>query len=347
MSCYNPRWAEPFPFGHPKYGQYRILPLTRSKVLEYATDPITGEYLEAVRVPCGECVGCRLDYSREWASRVVMESMSYPDNSLFVTLTYNDDNLPMVINDGSDHLVRGKEWAVDYCCKGATLSKPDIQNWMKRLRRNLSYHYGINEGVRFYLAGEYGSTTYRPHYHVCLFGAPTDNLKVIGKNKLGNFLYESDFLSDTWSFGHLCVGKLNFQTAAYTARYCLKKAQGKDNSFFDSLGVDREFVLMSRRPGIGVPYYNAHKHEIYRNDEIILPASTKDKPNVVRPPRYFDMLYKQENPEHFAQIKKVRRDMAESLHDDLLKHTDLDEIDYFKVAEAIKESSVKKLIREL
>lgn len=347
MACYNPRWATPYPFGHPKYGQYKIQPLTKTKVLEYATDPVTGEYLEAIRVPCGECVGCKLDYSREWASRIMMESLMQGGEGLFVTLTYDDDHLPVMINDGTKHILRGKGFAANYCTKGATLMQKDTQDWLKRLRRNLDYHYGISEGVRFYLAGEYGSTTYRPHYHVCLFGVPTEDLNQIGKNKLGQALFESDFISDTWKNGHVCVGKLTFQTAAYTARYCLKKAQGKDNAFFDSLGLNREFVNMSRKPGIGMTYYDAHKDDIYKHDEIILPSTSKDKPNVVKPPRYFDILYRDENPRRMAEIKAMRRESADVSHDALLSQTDLDEIEFFKVQERAKSESIKKLVREL
>lgn len=347
MSCYNPRWAEPYPFRHPKYGQFRLLPVTRSKVHEYAVDPDTGQYLQAVRVPCGKCVGCRLDYSRDWASRISMESLDYPDNSLFVTLTYDDDHLPIMIDDGTQHVLKGKGFSADYVTKGATLLKKDCQDWLKRLRRNLDYHYGISDGVRYYLAGEYGSNTLRPHYHVCLFGVPTDSLVPIGKNKLGDILYDSDFISDTWKQGHVCVGKLNYATAAYTARYCLKKAQGKDDAFFDSVGVNREFVTMSRKPGIGVPYYEAHKEDIYKNDEIVLPAQSKDKKNVIKPPRYFDILYKAENPLEMAKIKLQRGIVAEMHHDNVMAATDLDEIDYYAVQERKKSESIKKLIREL
>lgn len=347
MSCYNPRWAVPYPFSHPKYGQYKIKPLTATKYLEWAIDPDTGQYLEGFRVPCGKCVGCRLDYSRDWASRICMESLDYPDNSLFVTLTYDDDHLPVMVDDGSKHIMKGKGYSSNYCCKGATLFMKDSQDWLKRLRRNLDYHYGIRSGVRYYLAGEYGSNTLRPHYHVCLFGVPTDSLVPIGKNKLGDTLYDSDFISDTWKQGHVCVGKLNYATAAYTARYCLKKAQGKDNDFFDSMGVNREFVVMSRKPGIGVPYYEAHKEEIYKHDEIILPAQSKDKKTVIKPPRYFDILYKADDPKRLAKIKADRALAAELHHDNVMSATDLDELDYYSVQERAKSDSIKKLIREL
>lgn len=346
MSCYNPRLATPYPFGHPKFGQYRLLPLTKSKIIQDAIDPLTGQYLETIRVPCGECVGCRLDYSREWASRIMMECLQHDGKGLFVTLTYDDDNLPIMLDDGSKTVAHGLSFSSDYSCKGATLYKKDVQDWLKRLRRSVNYHYGV-DGVRFYLCGEYGPTTFRPHYHVCLFGVPDDSLSVLGSNSLGNTLYDSDFIRDTWGKGHIAIGKLNFQTAAYTARYCLKKAQGKDNSFFDSLGVNREFVEMSRKPGIGVQYYQEHKDEIYEHDEIILPASSKDKPNIVRPPRYFDILYSEENPKQMVKIKAQRAEISKVYHENELLSTDLDEVDYFSVKENKKIESLRKLQRNL
>ena len=97
-----------------------------------------------VSFPCGQCIGCRLDYSRQWADRIVMESMSYPGRSWFFTLTYSDENLP--VSDLGTF----------------TLYPRDVELFMKRLRRE----YG--EGVRFFLAGEYGDQSARPHYHACV-----------------------------------------------------------------------------------------------------------------------------------------------------------------------------------
>lgn len=238
-----------------------------------------------------------------------MESLDFPENSLFVTLTYDDDHIPIMLDDDSGAVAHGSGFMADYCAKGGTLLKKDLQKWFDRLRRTVRYHYGDCK-IRYYAAGEYGSQTHRPHYHVCLFGLP-DDLKIVGKNKLGNTLYSSALIDDTWAQGHTVVGKLNYQTAAYTARYCLKKAQGQDHDYNDKLGINREFVTMSRKPGIGVNYFEAHKDEIYKDDEIILPASSKDKPVKVKPPRYFDILYKADNPYEYAILKAQRGETAE------------------------------------
>lgn len=353
MSCYEPRWGYPYPPGHPKWGQYKIVPVTRENYkLEvdhgkvWTFDHKTGEVMDLVRIPCGKCIGCRLDYAREWSSRIVMESFGYPDNSLFVTLTYDDNHIPCRLSDGSGKDVRGVELGHKYGMIGGTLFKKDTQDWLKRLRRTVDYNYDHPMPIRFYLAGEYGTNTHRPHYHVCLFGLPHD-LVAIGVNKLGNPLYQSELINETWAMGHTVVGKLNTSTASYTARYTLKKAQGQDHKFNDDLGIAREFNTMSRRPGIGVEYYNVHKDQIYEHDQIILPASSKDKPNVVRPPRYFDILYGAENPRRMAEVKEQREYTAEISHEALLSSIELDEISYLSIKEGAHAERLKKLIRDL
>jgi len=93
-------------------------------------------------IPCGQCIGCRLERSRQWALRCVHEAALYQDNC-FITLTYNDENLP----------------------KTQTLVLEDVQKFWKRLRK----HFKTKQ-IRYYLAGEYGELTLRPHYHACVFG---------------------------------------------------------------------------------------------------------------------------------------------------------------------------------
>jgi hypothetical protein len=94
-----------------------------------------------LELPCGQCIGCRLERSRQWAMRCLHESSLY-DRNAFVTLTYDDEHLP----------------------PGGSLNYPDFQRFMKRLRKN------SKSPIRFYMGGEYGESTLRPHFHVCLFG---------------------------------------------------------------------------------------------------------------------------------------------------------------------------------
>ncbi|MEO5355656.1 MAG: hypothetical protein H7835_21005, partial [Magnetococcus sp. XQGC-1] len=89
----------------------------------------------------GQCVGCRLERSRQWAIRVMHEASQHEHNC-FITLTYNDDNLPA----------------------NGSLNYRHFQNFMKRLRK-----YYVEFTVRFYMCGEYGENFARPHYHACIF----------------------------------------------------------------------------------------------------------------------------------------------------------------------------------
>lgn len=355
MSCYSPLWAIPYDSTHPKYGQYKILPVKRDNLnIDYDHDKfvwevnkVTGEVSNIIRVPCGKCIGCRLDYSREWASRIVMESLDYPHNSIFLTFTYSDDNVPCTLTDGSDKVVHGIDQANKFGLSGLTLFKKDTQDFWKRLRYNIEYNYNDSMKIRYYCAGEYGSRTHRPHYHACVFGVP-DDLVPVGKNKFGDTLYDSPLIRESWGLGHITIGKLDYKTAAYTARYTLKKAQGEDHSFNDKLGIAREFVTMSRKPGLGVNYYLEHKDQIYENDEIILPASSKDKPNIVKPPRYFDILYTADSPKDMAKIKQNRGIAAELDHEAVLadlKERNLDEMSYLEICERAKINRIKSLHR--
>lgn len=353
MSCFSPLYAIPYKPTHPKYGQFYVVSAKDAHIVDYGSDkPFyvdvdTGEALSMIRVPCGKCVGCRLDYSREWASRIVMESMDYPDNSIFLTFTYSDDNVPCTLTDGSDNVVHGLEQARKYGLSGLSLCKKDSQDFWKRLRRTIVYNFDNPMKLRYYCAGEYGGQTHRPHYHACVFGVP-DDLVEIGKNKFGDTLYDSPLIRESWGLGHITIGKLDFKTAAYTARYTLKKAQGEDHEYNDRLGIAREFVTMSRKPGLGVNYFQTHKEEIYKNDEIILPSSSKDKPNVVKPPRYFDILFSADNPRDMAKIKQQRGIAAELDYAALmadLKERNLDEMAYLEICERAKENKIKSLSR--
>lgn len=151
-----------------------------------------------LQVPCGRCVGCRLERSRQWALRCIHEARMHKQNC-FITLTYNDENLPA---DKSLHY-------------------EDFQKFMKRLRRK------FGEGVRFYMCGEYGENLGRPHFHACLFGVDFADKKLWRKSPSGAFLYRSATLEQLWPFGYSSIGDVTFETAAYVARYIMKKITGE------------------------------------------------------------------------------------------------------------------------
>lgn len=253
-----------------------------------------GYWKRADQIPCGKCIGCRLDYSREWANRIVLESKMYDqDESWFLTLTYNTENLPIksVVDKNTGKIINGE-----------TLYKKDLQDFMKRLRK----HYEPMK-IRFYGAGEYGNKYSRPHYHICIFGLKIrpDKLKFHSITEEKNILYECEEIESIWGKGFITIGKLTWDSAAYTARYVMKKQMGPEaDAYYASMAKDPEFVVMSLRPGIGYPYYEANKDKIYENDEI--PVPKKGGAKKIKPPKYFDQKFKEENPERFGEISRAR-----------------------------------------
>jgi hypothetical protein len=216
-----------------------------------------------VQLPCGQCTGCRLERSRQWAMRCLHESQMHSSNC-FVTLTYDQEHMPA----------------------GGTLVLRDYQLFMKRLRKR----YG--DGIRFYHCGEYGPTTWRPHYHALLFGLDFDD-KVIFKVTNDIPVYTSEHLSGLWPHGFSTVGDVTFDSAAYVARYVMKKITGERAEahyrHVDEFGEvhDRapEYTTMSRRPGIGADWFKKFRSDVFPGDFVVVNGVK------CRPPKFYDALY--------------------------------------------------------
>lgn len=235
-----------------------------------------------VTVPCGRCIGCRLDRSRQWAVRCVHEATCHEHNS-FITLTYNPEHLP----------------------KGGTLVKEDFQKFMKRLRR---HYYGKN--IRYYHCGEYGTIGNRPHYHACLFNHDFDD-KILHSQKDGIKLYTSKTLEKIWPFGFSTIGDVTFESAAYCARYIMKKITGEPAAQHYN-GRLPEYTTMSRRPGIGRGWLDKYASDVYNSDMVVIRDDIKAKP-----PKYYDSIYDQVNPDHMAAIKAGRRSRPQKEYPEL------------------------------
>lgn len=287
-----------------------------------------GDYWEPIKVPCRQCLGCRIDYSREWATRCVCESLNYSNGQCwFVTLTYDDDHVPFSEN-GS-----------------LTLNFKDHQDFMKRLRRYVDYHYGMKD-VRYYCCGEYGSQTFRPHYHYCIFGLPVDSGVVEAHNSRGDCFYSCPDIKRCWDKGFVVVGEFNYLTAAYTARYVMKKLKGKEAHVYDDLGVEPVFCKMSTHPGIGKDYLDGHLDEIYETDKIILP-SVDGKPQVVKPPSYFDKKLGDLDPKRLFEIKEKRKKVAQIKAEVKRRGMTYSEEEYLDIQYDLLQDRLKKLPRIL
>lgn len=229
-------------------------------------------------LPCGQCVGCRLERSRQWAVRVMHEASLY-DCNVFVTLTYSDECVP----------------------RDLSLRYRDFQLFMKRLRKQRG-------AVRFYMCGEYGENFGRPHYHACLFNLDFPDKLHFRKTAAGN-LYTSAALSELWPYGFSLIGSVTFESAAYVARYCMAKVTGEHADAWYSV-VDlqtgelskrvAEFNHMSTRPGIGAPWFARFSADCYPRGDCVVNGRR------VRPPRYYDKLYEREDGEGMELVKYKR-----------------------------------------
>lgn len=249
MSCYDPMCGQGCIDSETGQLVYKIIGKYNPKQKE-------GSVLPVIPIPCGKCLGCRLDYARRWADRLILE-LDHTGKGIFLTLTYNDEHVPRVY-------VREEE--IDIMC-GQTLDVRDVQLFMKRLRKKFS-----DREIRFYLVGEYGSTTDRPHYHAIIFGLCLEDFFdciKIGQNELGQDYFTSGLMSSIWSdnenkpMGYTLMSEVSYKTCAYVARYCMKKAFNLPYGYFTlpefmRNGFKAEFTLMSRRPGIAGYWYEDH-----------------------------------------------------------------------------------------
>lgn len=233
--------------------------------------------VKTLSLPCGQCIGCRLERSRQWAMRCMHEAQLHEKNC-FITLTYDNTHLP---SDGSLHY-------------------KDFQLFIKRLRKKFG-----NSRIRYYMAGEYGENFGRPHFHACIFGHDFYDKKLWKRSSSGSMLYRSEDLELLWPFGYSSIGDVNFESAAYVARYIMKKVTGH-NSKAHYTETDEEtgeittrkpeFNKMSLKPGIGYEWYKKYKLDVYPHDYVII------KGKKVKPPKFYDKKYKQDNPFEFDEI---------------------------------------------
>jgi hypothetical protein len=225
----------------------------------------------------------------------------HEENS-FITLTYNDDNIP----------------------ENGSLRKRDLQLFFKRLRKSLP-----NKRIRYYACGEYGEELGRPHYHACLFGHDFEDKEEIEQQQHARFknkfktgidhqVYRSESLEKVWQLGYSGIGALTFESAGYTARYVAKKITGNDAEKHYN-GKAPEFAIMSRRPGLGLPWYEKFKGDVYPKDFFTLRGIK------MQPPLYYDTQLKRENFALFEEIKAIRiekhKKLTQKRMHEIEKHT--------------------------
>lgn len=266
-----------------------------------------------VEVSCGQCVGCRLERSRQWAIRCVHEAAFHADNA-FITLTYAPEHLP----------------------HGATLRPRDFTLFMKRLRKR------VGTKIRYFHCGEYGDKENRPHYHAIIFGYDFPDKSLWRVTRDGNNLYMSKELDETWGMGISTIGAVTFESAAYTARYIMKKKTGelaeKHYAYIDPetgeiLQRQPEYVTMSRRPGIGKGWSDTFNSDVYPGDFVVLDGKK------MRPPRFYDQQLEEYDENLHTEIKRGRKANAR-------KHAENNTPERLAIREKIQLKKLEQLKRD-
>lgn len=302
MPCYSPLTG------------YRSREINENGKRKLVFNPEKGYIDLKVTVPCGQCIGCRLERSRQWAMRCVHEASLYNNNS-FITLTYSQENLP----------------------ENNSLDVKHFQDFMKRLRKKYN-----NKTIRFFHCGEYGTQNNRPHYHACLFNHDFED-KLIWQIRDGVKLYTSETLQKLWPQGFSTIGDVTFESAAYVARYIMKKITGEkaekhyqivEPTTGEIFDLKPEYTTMSRRPGIGMDWYNKYREDTYKDDFIIMRGMK------MQPPKFYDNIYEIQQPEAHLNIKKGRKRRA-------LKNKKDNTPERLLTKEKVKQAQLKQLKRNI
>jgi len=233
-----------------------------------------------IQVKCGNCILCRTNHAKEWAIRITHEQQLHDENS-FITLTYAEENLPLINNT-------------------PTLRLKDLQDFMKRLRFQLH-----PKKIRYYAVGEYGEKTQRPHYHACIFGhAFTEKRSILRSTP--SLLWTNPELQKAWPHGHVSVGALTFATAQYTASYVTKKLRSKqqyvylDEETGELKPLQQPKAVMSLKPAIGLDWWNNYNRQTIEKDYVIINGGKH------KPPKYYDTLLKKLSEEKYEEMKEKR-----------------------------------------
>lgn len=241
-------------------------------------NPYGSSARDRITVPCGKCIHCLENRRADWSFRLYQE-MRVASSAFFLTLTYDDDNIPM----------HGEV---------QTLCKKDVQDFLKRLRKK-NEKYGSK--IRYYLVGEYGTTTQRPHYHLIMFNLDkrvTDNVAIIPK--VG---YWDTKVSAIWSKGVVHIGSVEPASIHYVTGYVLTQQDNPE-------GAEPVFCTMSRNPGIGQNYVAKNiKH--HRDNMKFYVGGTKKGRKQKLPRFYKNQMFSKDEIEMYQPMLQFQKDKSD------------------------------------
>ena len=251
-----------------------------------------------------------------------MAECSEHEHNYFITFTYDDINLP--IPEETEY--NGKIFTNDGTWTGS-LYPNDITRFINSLRRY--FHRKGHTGIKYYYAGEYGETTQRPHYHMIIMNCPLDIKEFYDFHQdptTKKLHWKSHEIENFWQEGIIDIGEVEYASAAYVARYCMKKiTEDTDKTIYWSKGMHPEFVRMSRRPGIGNNYFNENYETIYKSDEILV-KNFHGKTISVKPPKAWDKKFKELHPEQWFNIQRSRKECNERSRKLIQEMTDMTDL---------------------
>jgi len=228
---------------------------------------------QPLQIPCGRCIGCRLDRSMQWGNRIMHEA-SLHDSNCYLTLTYGE--MP----------------------ENGSLNLRDIQLFFKRLRENVGK-------VRYYQCGEYGEDMGRPHHHAIVFGYDPTDKNLLWEEK-GFQYWDSEIIKDAWKMGHVVVSDVTRESALYVSRYLTKGVSRLERDSHYK-GKMPEYATMSRNPGIGAGWVEKYRDDITNVDGVVCPGGY-----ICRPGRYYDSKRDREELENAKLKRKEMIDLENS-----------------------------------
>ncbi|AXH76786.1 MAG: replication initiator protein [Microviridae sp.] len=264
--------------------------------------------------PCGHCIACRKAQATEWGIRNCFESLLH-EKTVFLDLTYDDEHLP----------------ASNCPYFSGSLVKEHIPTFMKDLR------YYCGSGIRYFCGAEYGEKTYRPHYHLLVFGIDYHNEVFYDL-----FYSKSKDLyvgyCKAWPYGNVTIGNVTPQSCFYVSKYSLKQTK-EDYDFLRSYKQQPPFRLMSRNPGIGFDYLEKIKYQLVQDGFI------RFKGSKIRIPRYyFDKLFPPGSDDREA-VQMEKQKALIKINDDFYKnYRGLGKTEYF-INNRLGEQQEKNFLR--
>lgn len=273
-------------------------------------------------LPCGRCIGCRKDLTKDWAVRCHHESQMH-DHSCVLTLTFDETNLNAQ----------------------KTLVKSDIQNFIKRLRKFIFtnkdlkklYPQYSRKKISYLYCGEYGSRFERPHYHIIIFGFDFPDKVFLKDSESDDPLYTSNYLDSTWGFGHSTIGTMSMASAMYCASYLTKyvTTQEREEIYCGRLP---EFGHASKKPAIGLNWFKKFHNDLTAHDKVVINNQS------YRIPRYYLKKLEELHPEKYSCLKIRREQLLDNSQPDWqdLSNKYIIGLDRLKHTDTLKSSDNKK-----